>query len=96
MLVGLLNVIFNVLVFLVNLAGWLLIIYVLMALIVPDNKYTLLVGKYIEPVLAPIRAWLGKAFPKLGGSRLDFSPVVLWLLLEIAGWLLRLLQNILL
>jgi uncharacterized protein YggT (Ycf19 family) len=95
-LVGILNFLFNVVLFLVNVAGWLLIVYEVMTLILPENKYTQLVGKYIEPVLSPIRAWLGKTFPKLGGLRLDFSPVVLWLLLEIAGWLLKLLQNILL
>jgi uncharacterized protein YggT (Ycf19 family) len=96
MLVGLLNIVFNVLIFLVDIAGWALIIYVIMTMIVPQNKYTLLVGKYIEPVLAPIRTWLNKTFPKLGGMRLDFSPLVLWLSLEIVTWLLGLLRNLLL
>jgi uncharacterized protein YggT (Ycf19 family) len=96
MLVGLLNIIFNVAIFLVNLASWVVVVYVIMLLVIPQNKYTLLAGKYVEPVLAPIRQWLGKTFPKLGQTRLDFSPAVLWLLLEIAGWLLQLLRNALL
>jgi len=90
------NIIFNVAIFLVNLASWVVVVYVIMLLVIPQNKYTLLAGKYIEPVLAPIRQWLGKAFPKLRQTRLDFSPAVLWLLLEIAGWLLQLLRNALL
>ena len=96
MLVGLLNIVFNVLIFLVRIATWLVLIYVVLSLILPQNKYTLLIGKYVDPVLAPIRSWLSKTFPKLGGSRVDFSPVVLWLLMEIAAWLLELLRNILL
>jgi uncharacterized protein YggT (Ycf19 family) len=96
MLTGLLNIIFNVLIFLVDIAGWALIIYVIMTMLIPQNKYTLLAGKYIEPVLAPIRAWLNKTFPKLGGMRVDLSPLVLWLLLEIVTWLLGLLRNLLL
>ncbi|MDD3213650.1 MAG: YggT family protein [Eubacteriales bacterium] len=96
MLVGLLNIIFNILIFLINIASWIMLIYVIMTLIIPQNKYTLLVGKYAEPVLAPIRVWLAKTFPKLSASRIDISPLVFWLLLEVAGWLVQLLRNILL
>lgn len=96
MLITLLNFIFSLVIFLVNVAGWVLLVYVIMALILPQNKYTLLAGKYIEPVLSPIRAWLFKTFPKLSMTHLDFSPLVLWVLFEIALWLLRLLKSILL
>lgn len=96
MLVGLLNIIFNILIFLINIASWIMLVYVVMTLIIPQNKYTLLVGKYVEPVLAPIRVWLSKTFPKLSVSRIDLSPLVFWLLLEVVGWLVQLLRNILL
>ncbi len=96
MLVGLINVIFTVILTLINVASWLVVIYVFLLLLAPENKYTLLIGKYVEPVLTPIRAWLAKIFPKLGASRFDLSPLVLWLILQIADWLLRLLRNILL
>ncbi|MCE5342918.1 MAG: YggT family protein [Eubacteriales bacterium] len=96
MLVSLLNIIFNVAIFLVNIATWLVIVYVVMTLIIPQNKYTLLVAKYIEPILAPIRSWLAKTFPKLNQTRLDLSPAVLWLLLEIVGWLLQWIRSLLL
>ena len=96
MLVGLLKIIFDVLIFLVNVATWLLLAYVLMQLILPQNKYTLLIGKYVEPLLAPIRALLNRFFPKLEGLRVDISPIGLWLVLNIVEWLLRLLKSILL
>lgn len=96
MLVGILKFIFDVAIFLVGLATWLLVAYVLMQLIIPQNKYTLLVGKYAEPVLAPVRALLYKLIPGLEKLRVDLSPVGLWLLLLIAQWLLRLLKGILL
>lgn len=96
MLVGLLNIIFSVLIFLVEVASWVMLAYVLMALFLPQNKYTLMIGKYVEPMLAPIRAFLQKTFPKLAQTRFDLSPLVFWLLVEIAVWLLKLLKNILL
>lgn len=96
MLVGLLNIIFNVLIFLVRVASWLMLVYVVMSWVLPQNKYTLLIGKYVEPVLSPIRAWLSRTFPKLGSFRLDLSPLVFWLLLDVAIWLLEIVRNILL
>lgn len=96
MLVTLLNFIFNLLIFLLNVAFWVMLVYVVMSLLIPQNKYTMLVGKYVEPVLAPMRNWLFKMFPKLAGLRVDFSPVVFWLLLKVATWLLMLLKAILL
>jgi len=96
MLVGLLNFIFNALIFLLNVAFWVMLVYVLMTLLIPTNKYTALVGKYVEPVIAPVRNWLAKRFPKFAALRVDLSPLVFWLLLKIAVWILMLLKAILL
>ena len=96
MLVGLLNFLFSVVIFLVEVASWVLLAYVVLSLILPQNKYTLMVGKYIEPVLTPIRAWLQKTFPALANLRFDLSPLVLWLLMDVAVWLLKLLKGLLL
>lgn len=96
MLVGLLNIIFNVLIFLVRVASWLVLIYVIMTLLMPQNKYTQLAAKYAEPILTPIRAWLSKTFPKLANIHLDVSPLVLWVLVEIVIWVLGILKRILL
>ena len=96
MLVGLLSIVFNVLIFLVQIASWLMLVYVVMTLLMPQNKYTLLIGKYAEPILTPIRAWLSKTFPKLANLSVEVSPLVFWLLLEVLGWVLGILKNILL
>jgi len=96
MLVSILNFIFNAILFLITVASWLLLIYVIMALIIPQNKYTLLIGRYIEPVLAPLRKFLYRIFPKLQGIGIDFSPLLFYFLIQIVSWLIRLLQRILL
>lgn len=96
MLVSLLNLLFNLLIFLTKVAYWIMLAYVIMSMVIPQNKYVQLAGKYVEPVLSPIRAWLDKTFPKLSQTRLDFSPVVVWLLLVVVSWLLSLLKTILL
>lgn len=96
MLVWLLNAVFDILFWVLNIASWVLLIYVVMALVIPDNKYTQLIGKYVQPFLAPVRALIQRIFPKLGGGRVDFSPIGLWLIITVVEWLLRLLQRILL
>ena len=96
MLVGLLNLVFSIVIFLVKVASWLVLVYVVMSLILPQNKYTLLVGKYVEPVLTPFRAWLNRVFPKLGQLRVDLSPLFAWLVMDVAIWVLELLKRILL
>ena len=96
MLSGLLRFIFDILIFLVNIASWALLVYVIMTLVVPQNKYTLLIGKYVEPLLAPVRTLIGRFLPSLAKLHVDVSPIGLWLLLNIAEWLLRLLKGILL
>jgi uncharacterized protein YggT (Ycf19 family) len=96
MLVGILNFIFNLILFLLSVISWVLLIYVFMALLIPQNKYTVMVGKYVEPVLSPIRKLLFRWFPKLAQVGIDFSPLALYLLIQIASWLIRLLRSILL
>ena len=96
MLIGLLNFIFSAVLFLISVLSWVVLIYVIMALIVPQNKYTLLIGKYVEPILAPIRKFLFRIFPKLGEIGIDFSPLVFYLLIQVVSWLIRLLRSILL
>ncbi|NLI20299.1 MAG: hypothetical protein GX418_01930 [Clostridiales bacterium] len=88
--------IFNVLIFLVQVASWVLLAYLVLRLILPQNKYTLLAGKYVEPLLEPIRVLIRRFIPKLDTMAIDFSPIGAWLLLQVASWLLSLLKVILL
>ena len=75
MLISILNFLFNLILLVLTLASWAVLIYVVMALIVPQNKYTLLIARYVEPILSPIRQFLFKIFPKLGAIGVDFSPL---------------------
>ena len=95
MITGILSFIFSVALFLISLVSWLLLIYVVMALIVPQNKYTLLIGKYIEPILSPLRQFLYRVFPRLREIGVDFSPLLFYFLIQIVSWLVRFLRSIL-
>lgn len=95
MIVSILSFLFSVVLFLLAVASWAVLIYVIMALIIPQNKYTQLVGKYVEPILAPLRKFLFRVFPKLREIGVDFSPLLFYLVIQIASWLVRLLRNIL-
>jgi len=83
---------FSLVGWILGIAEWLLIIYIVMTIFLPQNKYTLMAGKYAEVVLAPIRKTLFRLFPKLANSRIDISPITLWLLIWLAQqlvWSLR-------
>ena len=47
---------------------------------------------YIEPILNPIRQKLYGWFPSLRNLPVDLSPLALWLLLDIAGEVVRILR----
>ena len=96
MIVSILNFVFRLILFLLNVASWAVLIYVLMSLIVPQNKYTLLIGRYVEPLLMPLRKFLQRVFPKLQGTGMDFSPLLFYFLIMVARWLVQLLWTILL
>ena len=71
-----------------GIAEWLIIIYFVMKIFIPQNKYTVMTGKYVEIVLSPIRNTLLRLFPKLANYRIDFSPIALLLLIWVAQQLL--------
>lgn len=94
MLSGILRFLFDLVIFLLNIASWVLLVYVVLQLLLPQNKYTLLAGKYVEPVLSPVRALLSRLFPGLAKVQLDLSPIVLWLLINLAEQLVGLLKRL--
>jgi YggT family protein len=65
--------VFTILIFVYTLLGYFLS---------PYHPIRETIGRILEPMLAPIR----KRLPPMGG--LDFSPLVLILLLQIIGWVL--------
>ena len=96
MLVGLFNLVFTILGWALVLLQWVLVIYVILSLVLPQNKYTQLLGKYTQTVLSPVRRLMDRYLPRLRATGMDLSPVVLWLLIYVARWLLGLLRGILL
>ena len=49
-----------------------------------ENKWTVLLRRIVEPVLSPIRTFLVRKLPPRW-QILDWSPVVAYLLIELAG-----------
>ena len=96
MLIGLINAIFGIAKWLLNLASWVMIVYVVMSLVMPTHKYTLLARRYIERVLSPIRMLLARRFPKLSTLGFDLSPLIFLIALSLAKNILGFLQRILL
>ncbi len=95
MLTGILRVAFNILFWLLNISGTVLFIYAILTFVLPNHAITQTIGRFIEPLLEPVRKLIRCYLPSLSNSALDFSPLGLWLLLKVASWLLRLLQRIL-
>ena len=48
---------------------------------------------YVEPVLRPFRQLLYRYFPRLRTLPVDFSPLAVWLVIDILLQLLRMLQR---
>lgn len=65
-----------------------LIAYVVLSWIrIPSNRWTVLLERIIEPVLQPVRVFLHRKVPEKY-LMIDWSPVALWLLIEIVDMVL--------
>ncbi|MBR6570812.1 MAG: YggT family protein [Clostridia bacterium] len=79
-----LTTLLSLLVKLLRLANLLLIVYCVMSFVMPDSSVYRKASYYMEKVLSPIRWRLLRWFPALQNLPLDLSPLVLWLLIDIA------------
>ena len=69
---------------LTNLLFLLILIYVVLSYVVPPyNQIRMWVDRIVEPMLRPIRS----VVPLVG--MLDFSPIVLLILVQIVGFILK-------
>ena len=74
----------NLINLLTNLLFLLILLYVVLSYVVPPyNQFRLWVDRIVEPMLRPIR----RVVPLVG--MLDFSPIVLLVLVQIVGWVLK-------
>lgn len=94
MISGILRFILNIASWVIMIAGWALLVYMILRLVMPSNKITATLGKFIEPMLEPVRALIRKFIPGLANARFDFSPIGLWIIFEIASWLIGLIAKI--
>lgn len=85
----------GIIVFLLNVLGFLLLIYCVMTFVMPDSAIMGKARTYAEPILAPFRELLYKLIPKLQGMAVDFSPILVWLVIRVLIWVLNLLSRIL-
>ena len=69
---------------LLRLANIALLVYCVMSFVMPQHELYRKASYYMERVLRPIRSLLYRCFPSLMNMPLDFSPLVLWLLIDIA------------
>lgn len=66
----------------------LIVAYCILSVIgIPANRWTELLRSVIEPFLAPIRKLLAQKLPS-NWRMLDWSPVVLFLIVTVLKWLL--------
>lgn len=77
---------------LINLA---LLVYCVMTFVMPQSDLTRKAAGYVEPILDPFRKLLYRYFPKLRGMAVDFSPVAVWVAIQIIISLLNLLRRVL-
>lgn len=74
---------FGLLALALRLASYALLIYCVMSFVMPQSDLFRKATMYVEPVLRPIRMKLYSWFPALRRLPLDFSPLALWLLIDI-------------
>ena len=72
-----------------------LVVYmVLYFLRVPANKWTELLHSIVDPALDLTRQLMRRYLPQLTGKGFDWSPVVLFVVLLVLGWVCGLLNNL--
>ena len=77
-----------------RIASLALLIYCVMSFVMPQSSLYQRASVYIQPLLQPIRQKLWQWFPALRRMPVDFSPLGLWLLIDVAGAVLNLLRRV--
>ena len=78
-----------------RLANLALLVYCVMSFIMPQSDLYRRLASVVEPVMRPVRYQLYRWIPALRTMPVDFSPLAVWLLLDVAGWVLNVLRRIL-
>ena len=78
---------------LLRLANTALLIYCIMSFIMLGSDLMRKASAYVEPVLRPFRQLLYRYFPTLRTLPVDFSPLAVWLAIDVVTLLLNLLRR---
>ena len=84
---------FGILILLLRVVSAALLIYCLLSFVAPGSRLMEFLRPHMEGILYPFRRLLFKWFPALMNSPMDFSPLAVWLVIDILMQLLRMLQR---
>ena len=87
------SMIFSILILLLRIVSAALLIYCLLSFVAPGSRLMEFLRPHMEGILYPFRRLLFKWFPALMNSPMDFSPLAVWLVIDILMQLLRMLQR---
>ncbi len=66
-----------------------MLVYCVMSFVMPQSEWFYKLSRLIEPVLTPVRKCLYKWIPSLRSLPVDLSPLAVWLLIDVAQWILN-------
>ena len=87
------SMIFGILILLLRVVSAALLIYCLLSFVAPGSRLMEFLRPHMEGILYPFRRLLFKWFTALMNSPMDFSPLAVWLVIDILMQLLRMLQR---
>ena len=87
------SMIFGILILLLRVVSAALLIYCLLSFVAPGSRLMEFLRPHMEGILYPFRRLLFRWFPALMNSPMDFSPLAVWLVIDILMQLLRMLQR---
>ncbi len=90
-----LSLLFRLLSLAVRIINLVVLAYCVMSFVMPQSSLYHRLASYVDPLLNPIRLRLWKWFPALRSVPVDFSPVALWIVIDLLMAALNLLRRIL-
>lgn len=88
------NLILNLASVALRVISWGMLLYCVMSFVMPQSELYYKLASFVEPYLRPVRMRLYRWFPALRNLPLDFSPLAVWLLIDVANALINLLRRI--
>ncbi len=87
------SVLLKLAVWALRVVGLAVFVYCVLSFVLPHHAVTRHLQDLIQPVLAPLRAFLHRLFPSLRRLGVDLTPLALWLMIDLAVVLLNSLRR---